>query len=312
MNLDTGSVYALNETAARIVAWLSQGERASVIEQALVDEFPISAQQAGDDVANLLELLHSPPPIQIPAPLQFVADGGSRVMYWKGTPLLQVDQPATVCRWIANSGCSRSEAKNWILLALPHLLIERGYFVLHASAVRLSDGVHAFIGASGSGKSTCARLLCQEGAERISNDLLWLGRGATAPVVSAGAEKALYQWADERARALSAKGQSATELDHLLEALPASGDPLQRIVFLNSLDRRTTDALALRALSKVECFSLLIRNAFAEMRSKEGWTAVFGHSRALAALTPAVKAILPLGLDRLGVALRSYSTNSAS
>ena len=53
----------------------------------------------------------------------------------------------------------------------------RGEAVLHASAVEDDDGVVAFVGYSGMGKSTMATLLCAEGAALVTDDVLRLDRG---------------------------------------------------------------------------------------------------------------------------------------
>lgn len=56
------------------------------------------------------------------------------------------------------------------LLAV-HLIL-RHHLVLHASAVRSGDGVVAFIGASGMGKSTLAAAYCGAGAELVTDDVM--------------------------------------------------------------------------------------------------------------------------------------------
>lgn len=52
-----------------------------------------------------------------------------------------------------------------------HLML-RGDLVLHASAIRVNDGAVAFVGASGMGKSTLATLLCADGHQLITDDIL--------------------------------------------------------------------------------------------------------------------------------------------
>ena len=58
--------------------------------------------------------------------------------------------------------------------AVPSLLLDlEGMPVLHASAVRGPDGTTvAFLGRSGQGKSTLAALLCLEGGELLTDDVL--------------------------------------------------------------------------------------------------------------------------------------------
>ena len=56
--------------------------------------------------------------------------------------------------------------------ALILALALRGIYCLHASAVQLPQGVVAFVGESGQGKSTLAQYLAGQGKRRIADDLL--------------------------------------------------------------------------------------------------------------------------------------------
>lgn len=63
----------------------------------------------------------------------------------------------------------------------------RGDVVLHASAVQVGEVALAFVGASGMGKSTSATLMCADGAQLITDDLLVLDLAHTPPTCSLGA-----------------------------------------------------------------------------------------------------------------------------
>jgi hypothetical protein len=69
-----------------------------------------------------------------------------------------------------------------LLVGAPLLLALacRHRFCLHASAVRLTQGVVAFLGGSGAGKSTLARQLAARGVPRIADDLLLIAAGEHA------------------------------------------------------------------------------------------------------------------------------------
>ncbi|MQA14195.1 MAG: hypothetical protein GEV09_08485 [Pseudonocardiaceae bacterium] len=64
-------------------------------------------------------------------------------------------------------------------LVAMHLKL-RHELVMHASAVRLDGAALAFVGASGMGKSTLAALLCNNGCELVTDDVLRVD--LTAPV----------------------------------------------------------------------------------------------------------------------------------
>jgi hypothetical protein len=64
------------------------------------------------------------------------------------------------------------------------LLGLRGHTVLHASAVSIGGEAVAFVGQSGRGKSTLAALLCLDGAELVTDDVLVVD--AAEPVVCRG------------------------------------------------------------------------------------------------------------------------------
>lgn len=57
---------------------------------------------------------------------------------------------------------------------LSFILAIQEHIVLHASAVQVDDFVVAFVGMSGMGKSTMAALMCADGAELITDDVLRL------------------------------------------------------------------------------------------------------------------------------------------
>ncbi|MCB0256374.1 MAG: hypothetical protein KDI55_21865, partial [Anaerolineae bacterium] len=74
----------------------------------------------------------------------------------------------------------RDDSLRHLLLdqVIPRLWAQRGYLVLHASAVRLADGrVIAFLGESGWGKSTLAAALQARGAQLLSDDSISLHAG---------------------------------------------------------------------------------------------------------------------------------------
>jgi hypothetical protein len=68
------------------------------------------------------------------------------------------------------------------------LLALRGRTVLHASAVAIDGSAVAFVGQSGRGKSTVAALLCVEGAELVTDDVLTVDPGPPPTCLGGAAE----------------------------------------------------------------------------------------------------------------------------
>ncbi len=66
------------------------------------------------------------------------------------------------------------------------LLTQRGFYVLHASAVRLDGEVVAFTARSGVGKSTLAIQLARCGAEHLADDMVVLAADAAGVTVVMG------------------------------------------------------------------------------------------------------------------------------
>ena len=64
-----------------------------------------------------------------------------------------------------------------------HLLHQRGYLVLHASAVGIPGGAAAFLGASGWGKSTTAAALHAHGCAFLSDEHTAIRMGSDPPLV---------------------------------------------------------------------------------------------------------------------------------
>lgn len=63
------------------------------------------------------------------------------------------------------------------------LLHQRGLLVLHGSAVAIDGGTVAFLGSSGSGKSTVAASLNAKGYPIVSDDLVVIDASGTVPIV---------------------------------------------------------------------------------------------------------------------------------
>lgn len=76
-------------------------------------------------------------------------------------------------RWISrNGGCPPSVRRDVRLRVLPAALFQQGLLTLHASAVAADDGVIAFVGGKGFGKSALAARFAASGGRVVADDLL--------------------------------------------------------------------------------------------------------------------------------------------
>jgi hypothetical protein len=70
--------------------------------------------------------------------------------------------------------------------ALAVLLHQRGFLVLHASAVKVSGGAVAFVGDKGAGKSTMAAAMHARGHELVADDIVAIDTAGATPMAYPG------------------------------------------------------------------------------------------------------------------------------
>jgi hypothetical protein len=101
-----------------------------------------------------------------------------------GRYLVATDGTAVGCE---NGTVSRQHRERFLFAqALPLAAVLQGLELLHASAVSAHDGVAAFVGASGAGKTTLASRLVLRGAGFVADDVLALEAGSDGPICHPG------------------------------------------------------------------------------------------------------------------------------
>lgn len=110
---------------------------------------------------------------------------------------------------------------------LAFVLSMQGEPVLHASAVEVAGSAIAFVGYSGMGKSTMATLMCADGAQLITDDLLRLDLGCRPPSCALGATELRLRKAagDLAERFPAAPGRRLTADQRDALAIPAATTP---------------------------------------------------------------------------------------
>lgn len=163
-------------------------------------------------------------------------DDGGYLLRFSGTCDFEIDGEL---RHVTARPANGADPERLAVLAagtmLSFVLAMRGDAVLHASAAETDDGVVAFVGRSGMGKSTMATLMCADGARLITDDVLRLDLTGEAPRCHLGAtELRLRKAAGDLSDRFTAPPPARTTGDAraALRMRPASDDllPLRAIV----------------------------------------------------------------------------------
>jgi hypothetical protein len=212
---------------------------------------------------------------------------------------------------------------NVIFGALCH---QRGITPLHSSAIDLADGCVAFVGASGSGKSTVVATLAQRGHEIITDDECFLQLGTNGEVQTWPGICRVRLWEDARA-ALGFDGPGVRQLipgynkyfvpvrqpRNLIQARP-----LRRVYQLHRAPNGVAEVIRLQGADAAE---VLMQNVY-----PSGFAAALGYqSHVFTVCTAAARGIpvfrlsrpwdltaLDKGIDLLDSHLRAMHELSAS
>ena len=312
LDLGTGAFYRLNPVASRIGALLSQGKTVSEAASELVESFRLTPDQAARDVAELLAGLQEEVPTLDENPITFEAVTDGFLLRWQGRPIARIDSLGRTLRLEAGPIAEQAQAARYLDWAVPHLLVLRRQPVLHASAIEYRDGVLAFAGPSGAGKTSTAHAFAAHGAPVISEDVLLISFESHSPVVYVNAEAALWRWVAEKASSWATEQHVEIDVSDLLEVLGGPTLPLRQVLFLDSA-RRRGGQISAEPLGSSQAFALLLKNTFTELGTRTFWRELFEMNRELATRLRFARATVPSGLDLLtDAARRFYSVISTS
>lgn len=303
LDLASGDFFRLNSTARCLADGLVHGESAALLAERLTHTFGISVDRAAADVQDVLAQLHAGTPGRSSNPLRFEADPGGAVLCWEGVPICHLD-PAGLTVTDAARGLTSPDATQRLLWAVPHVLMLRGYFVLHAAAVLRREGVLAFCGPAGIGKTTLAHEFAKHGAVPVAEDLLLVDLEGATPAVSLSGEAALRAWVTARGSQLAKDGQVSTA--DLAATWAGPWAPLQEVLFPERLEQRRS-VIVTGETGGAEALALLLANSFAELARPDVWRRVWKGSCRLVEHTPIRRAQIPEGLAELAEAMAAYS-----
>jgi hypothetical protein len=176
------------------------------------------------------------------------------------------------------------------------LLTLRGATVLHASAVSVDGVALAFVGQSGRGKTTVAALMCLEGAQLVTDDVLAVEVGSPATCIGGATALRLRSSAAHLADRDPLR-ESYTTVDERRTFSPTAVDghvPLGAIVIPSP--SRTASMVAVRLLAPSEAvFALLQFPRIHGWRSADVLTRDFTVLSQLVTRVPAYEATIPWG-----------------
>jgi hypothetical protein len=144
---------------------------------------------------------------------------------------------------------------------------QRGIIPLHASAIDVADGCVAFVGASGTGKSTLVAALAQRGHEIIGDDECFLQPANNGKVQAWPGISRVKLWEDARA-ALGFQGPGVQQIMQGCNKYfvpvrpprkPMQSRPLRRVYQLCRIPNGVTDVTRLRGADAVEA---LMQNVY--------------------------------------------------
>jgi hypothetical protein len=177
------------------------------------------------------------------------------------------------------------------------LLNLRGHLVLHASAVAIDDIALAFVGDSGRGKSTMAALMCIDGAELITDDVLSVDPGPPVTCIGGAPELRLRDKAAPIARAHPTAVVRTTADDRHAFAptcAPVAPRPLAAIV-IPSPSRTATEVETKVIEPTSALLALLATPRVHGWRDKDVLTRKFAMLTQLVNEVPVIDATIPWG-----------------
>lgn len=305
-DLSGGAFFRLNRSAIPICRGLVRGQSAESLIREHAAGFALDSVQAGRDVNGVLAAIASTPTPTGRNPLTFHSDAEGHLLCWQGRPVWHIDPDGRTLRYRAATSFDEPDRRTQLLWVVPHLLRLRNRSVLHASAVARANGVRAFCGSSGLGKTTLARGLARHGWQAIAEDLVVLELAGDRPEVVRDGELALRTWAEKETVRLQADVAISTEpLDAIFEGPRL---PLNKILFL----RRTASVLEIEepSLGRADALVLLMENSFAELDRRDLWRQLWRENVCLASTVPMAHADLPEGLALLEAAIALQAARS--
>lgn len=283
LDLETGSYFAVRGTAVVVCRALLANSDVNSAATRVAKSFDVSRETAKRDIDAFLVDLRRHPSSSRRSEVRVRAhgyelrglDGGSLTIAHDGTVR------------------TREAGSNLLRVAAPHVLALRGETILHASAILHGGRAIAFVAASGTGKTTIAKLLHRSGQRVLSEDLVALD--ARLRVRNDG-EHAIRAWSRSRARAVS---------EDPLAACAKGTSPLAAVMLAQRVEG--LEHVKIERVEKIAGVAALFENAFVELPASRVWERALEVSRRLVARGIVFAMSVPEGRRPLATALREWS-----
>jgi hypothetical protein len=315
LDLETGGYFALNRSAEHVCRILFEETEREAIERRVASEFRLSESAAHYAVEEVKRQLAAPlARLSFPGPFTYLALEDRYQLCFKSQPVLEIALDGASVRHLRTSP-EPIPLAHILRVVAPKLLAQRGLTVLHASACLATDGLIAFCGLSGAGKTTTARAFEAAGMDLFSEDLIVLSPewADSRPQALIGGESAAHTWARDAAYRSKDRGELEIDCRDLLNLVVGSHStiPLARIIFVDA-SRRNGHAITTTPLKHSDALIQILISNFLGSVDRSSWLSYFDRAAAIVRAAEMSLAVMPDGTDKLPLAVRLYRENSAS
>jgi hypothetical protein len=299
LDLRSGALVSLNASATAI--WRQHMARVSrdAIADALATRYQISGDQARRDVETALDLAAVAMPAGPATEYRYIEVNGGYALSRAEEPVIQIDREGRFVSWCHADRPTAAEARSLLQSISPKIMSSRGQMVLHSSAALMNEGVIAFSGHGGAGKTTTARSLVGCGATLVSEDKLLMRIGTDGVDVVIDAEATIQAWARAAARELLA-GRVAS-CNALALAVEGPTAPLREVGFIDASRRRGQRMLA-QPLTRLQATWAVFYNMFHGSAISSDWKQQLETSATMVEHVSAYEVTTPDGLSSLAEA----------
>ncbi|MGH7285406.1 MAG: PqqD family peptide modification chaperone [Polyangiaceae bacterium] len=283
LDLESGSYFGVRDAALTACIALMADARIDAAANEVAKKFDVSREKAKRDIEAFLSRLRRGRRKSHGSQFRVTATGYE----------LRGPRGASVMIALDGTVRRRRADSNLLRVAAPHVLAIAGETVLHASAILDAGQTIAFVAASGTGKTTIARLLENRGRPRISDDLVALDSKLRVRV---DGERAIREWSRSRERIFT---------DPALVGCAPTTAPIGAVMLVERTEG--LDHVQIDRIGKIAGMTALFENAFVELPVPCVWARALDVSRRFVARKIVYAMRVPEGTRNLSRALREWA-----